>query len=101
MMLNEDQFRTVYHGVADDSALTSIQEEGLQPRRLKEVYTSPDFKTASFFADHHVVEASIPPSAVVAEEPGSVLTGSIPPSQITRVHTRSDDQSWHDYRSSL
>jgi RNA:NAD 2'-phosphotransferase (TPT1/KptA family) len=95
--LNQDQFRTVYHGVYDDDTLPAIEGEGLRPMRLQEVYTSPHFPTAAVFAKHHVVEVGIHPSQIKAEEPGSVVSGPIPPSQIRRVHTRSDDQTWRDY----
>jgi hypothetical protein len=97
--VHPDQFRTLYHGVYDDGTLPAIQKEGLQPQRLPEVYTSPDFKTAGFFANHHVLEIAIPPSEIKAEEPGSVVSGPIDPSRIRQVHTRRDDQTWGGYWS--
>ena len=91
------QLRTVYHGVFHDDALPAIQKEGLRPMRLSNVYTSPDFPTAATFGKHHVVEVGVHPSQIVGEEPGSVVTGPIPPEQIKKVHTRSDNQTWYDY----
>jgi RNA:NAD 2'-phosphotransferase (TPT1/KptA family) len=95
--IQDGQFRTVYHGVFHDDTLPAIQSEGLRPMRLKEVYTSPDFKTAAGFSKRHVVEVGIHPSQIIAEEPGSVVSGPIPPGQIRKVHTRSDNETWHDY----
>lgn len=92
-----DQVRTVYHGVLNDDTLPAIQSEGLRPMRLKEVYTSPDFKTASWFANRHVVELGIHPEQVLHEEPGSVVSGPLPAHQIKAVHTRAADETWHDY----
>lgn len=94
--LNPDQFRTVYHGVYDPKKLPKIQEEGLRPMRLKEVYTSPDFKTAGYFATQHVLEVKIHPSEIISESPGSALSGPIPPERIVKVHERREGEMWPD-----
>lgn len=92
--LNPEQFRTVYHGVYDPKMLPKIQKEGLRPMRLKEVYTSPDFKTAGFFGTKHVLEVQVHPSEIISESPGSVLSGAIPPERIVKVHERREGELW-------
>jgi hypothetical protein len=99
--LNPDQFRTVFHGVYDPEVLPKIREEGLQPKRLPEVYTSPDFHTATMFAKKHVLEVKLHPSEVLTDTPHSVTSGPIPPERIVKVHERPEGASGREWSDSI